>query len=42
MSDRLALLKKVEIKYNELIERKKVYSFFDQIKLKEREVAFKK
>jgi len=29
MSDRLALLKKVEIKFNELIERKKVYSFFD-------------
>lgn len=29
MSDKLALLKKVELKLNELIERKKVFTFFD-------------
>lgn len=29
MSDKIALLKKVEIKFHELIEHRKVFSFFE-------------
>lgn len=41
MSDKIALLKKVEIKFHELVEHRKVYNFFEPISLKSHETEIR-